>query len=276
MRSSHGSVAFRFAAGVLAATAVLSALPAAAADIWRKAPVIAAPAYSWSGIYLGAHAGYGWGRGSAFIQPLLFGVPTTLAATDLEEIPDTYRLRSSGFIGGGQIGVNQQINQIVLGIEADASYSRMRGSATVTGFATSGGPPVTSPFLSTHSQHLNALATLRARAGVLTTEALLLYATGGLAIGWVEESTRLQFFTVGGTTFRGSLDSARAGWTVGGGGEYRLGGNWTGKVEYLYFDLGSRAVGGIDVLFPLQPFQMRARFDMTGHIVRAGINFKLN
>jgi outer membrane immunogenic protein len=29
------------------------------------------------------------------------------------------------------------------------------------------------------------------------------------------------------------------GWTVGGGAEWALGGNWSAKFEYLYVDLGS-------------------------------------
>ena len=45
----------------------LSAVPALAADIPMKAPVavpVMAPAFSWTGWYVGAHAGYDWGRTS--------------------------------------------------------------------------------------------------------------------------------------------------------------------------------------------------------------------
>ena len=48
----------------LAAVAAMAA-PSLAADIPRpayKAPVYVAPAFSWSGFYIGATAGYGWGH----------------------------------------------------------------------------------------------------------------------------------------------------------------------------------------------------------------------
>ena len=35
-----------------------------------------------------------------------------------------------------------------------------------------------------------------------------------------------------------SSHNTKAGWTVGGGIEGRLAGNWTAKLEYLYLDLG--------------------------------------
>jgi outer membrane immunogenic protein len=261
--------------GAILAGSLLAGAPVLAADMPVKAPVVV-PAYSWSGFYLGAHAGYGWSRGNARLQPVLLGVPTTLAERDLEEIPEFYRVNASGFIGGGQIGFNQQMNRAVLGIEADLSYAGLKGTATAAGSATSGGPPVTRDFLVSESQRLNWLATLRARFGILTSDALLLYVTGGLAVGQIKESTFLSFSGLGGTTFIGTASSTRAGWTVGGGGEYRIGGNWTAKLEYLFFDLGRNTVRGIDTVSPNQPFQTQATFDFKGQLVRAGLNLKLN
>jgi hypothetical protein len=46
-----------------------------------------------------------------------------------------------------------------------------------------------------------------------------------------------------------SSHNTKAGWTLGGGLEGRLGGNWTAKIEYLYLDLGhdhSGASAGCD------------------------------
>src|SRR5262249_21592290 len=33
--------------------------------------------------------------------------------------------------------------------------------------------------------------------------------------------------------------TTKAGWALGAGAEVRLGGNWTGKIEYLYLDFGT-------------------------------------
>ena len=47
--------------------------------------------YNWTGFYAGAHIGAGWSDGGG----------------------------SGGFVGGGQVGFNYQINQWVLGVEGD-------------------------------------------------------------------------------------------------------------------------------------------------------------
>jgi outer membrane immunogenic protein len=47
-----------------------------------------------------------------------------------------------------------------------------------------------------------------------------------------------------------------------------MGGNWTAKIEYLYYDLGSTTitttVGGLDTWI----------LETTGSLVRAGLNFR--
>ncbi|MPT22003.1 MAG: porin family protein, partial [Starkeya sp.] len=54
----------------VAAAALLAAAPAFAADLARQqpyptkaAPMIVEPAFTWTGFYLGANAGYAWGSG---------------------------------------------------------------------------------------------------------------------------------------------------------------------------------------------------------------------
>ena len=37
-----------------------------------------------------------------------------------------------------------------------------------------------------------------------------------------------------------STDRTQSGWVVGSGVEAALGGNWTGKIEYLYLNLGNK------------------------------------
>jgi outer membrane immunogenic protein len=59
-----------------------------------------------------------------------------------------------------------------------------------------------------------------------------------------------------------SSHNTKAGWTVGGGIEGRLAGNWTARLEYLYLDLGTVATA----------FNSR----VTDNIVRAGLNYKFD
>jgi len=95
---------------IAAAALVLGTASASAADMaarYTKAPVAVAAVYDWTGFYLGADIGYGWGRSN--------GTLTNVAGA----FPVPYSLDPSGVIGGGFIGYNWQISNVVLGIEAD-------------------------------------------------------------------------------------------------------------------------------------------------------------
>ncbi len=53
---------------MLGAFAAMFVAPALAADIAPRMPVkapVIAPAYNWSGFYIGGHVGYGWDPASA-------------------------------------------------------------------------------------------------------------------------------------------------------------------------------------------------------------------
>ena len=81
---------------------------------------------------------------------------------------------------------------------------------------------------------------------------------------------------IGGSYIGGAASSTHVGWTAGGGLEWMFAHNWSAKVEYLYYDLGSVSIGG-----PLQLYsplgtgrgasQTTAQFD--GHVVRAALNY---
>jgi outer membrane immunogenic protein len=90
-----------------ALAALIVAVPASAADMAARGPVYKAPAaaplFDWTGFYIGAHGGYGWGS---------FG-----------------GLDPDGGFGGGQIGVNWQFApNWVWGVEADISGADMKDS----------------------------------------------------------------------------------------------------------------------------------------------------
>jgi outer membrane immunogenic protein len=123
--------------------AALIATPAAAADLYGKAPAYAAApfnAYNWNGFYVGVNLGYQWGK------------VTNWAASP------------AGVMGGGQAGYNWQFNQFVLGLEAD-----LQGSAANDTFAAF---KFSNPWF----------GTVRGRAGYAMNN-VLIYLTGGLAYG---------------------------------------------------------------------------------------------
>lgn len=159
--------------------------------------------------------------------------------------PATGDFDVSGGLVGGTLGYNWQMNQVVFGVETDLDWSNIKGS---TGCGTGITCRVSNDWL----------GTARGRIG-FAVDRFMPYVTGGLAFGDVNASA---------TGFRGASDT-RTGWTLGGGVEFALAGNWTAKGEYLYVDLGDfncgRACGataGPD------------RVEFRSHIVRAGLNYR--
>lgn len=232
-----------------------------------KAPV-RAPSQSWYGFYIGVHGGYGWGHNAIRFTPDAFYLPAFLAAG----IPATAAGDPKGFIGGVQWGSNWQFDRIVLGTDSDFSYSDIKASQTFVGMV---GPV---PFTATSAQRLKWFSTTRVRAGVLVTDNVLLYATGGLASGRIEASasdvvTLAGACLVAGNCLAGAVARNKWGWTVGGGIEYAEG-PWQFRVEYLHYDLGTVNFAVAD---PLVPFAaVAASLRVSGDIVRGGISYRFN
>jgi outer membrane immunogenic protein len=70
-----------------------------------------------------------------------------------------------------------------------------------------------------------------------------------------------------------SNNETRAGWTVGAGVEASLGGNWTGKIEYLYMDLGKYSSTGV-LLVNAPPIRVSTESRITDNILRVGVNYR--
>ncbi|MEN6438643.1 MAG: outer membrane protein [Syntrophobacter sp.] len=223
------------------------------------------PAFNWTGPYIGAHIGYGWGNADTSFSPL----PTAdqfnnLAPTKLSPGP-------SGVVGGLQAGYNYQLGCFLVGIEADFSGSGMSGSQTVSPIAQNNGAPF-SGALTAH-QETNWFGTLRPRLGYTVMPTLLAYGTGGLAYGDVSYSANTDYRAGGGVFYPASFSKTRVGWTVGGGFEYAVSKNWTVKTEYLYMDLGSEsAVANANIGMP--PFQVGYSWKTTAQIINIGLNYK--
>jgi outer membrane immunogenic protein len=231
------------------------ALFGAAAGV--SSPALAAPPpppipYNWTGCYIGANAGYSWGRGNVDVNALSLGFPFG-ASMDM-----------NGFIGGGQIGCNWQVSNAVWGLETDFQGSAQKGSRAAA-FNFSEGS-------SSHNVEakLRWFGTVRARAGVLVVPTVLLYGTGGLAYGNVQVTDTIFSNSFGTATFSNS--DTRVGWTVGFGveGLFFNAPQWTWRVEYLYMDLGTSSGSAIDPSGLPVVWSTR----VTDNIVRAAINFR--
>ena len=118
------------------------------------------PAYNWSGFYIGAMGGYGWGSGDS---------------------------DGSGGFGGGTVGYNWQFpgSQFVFGIEVDAAGASFKDSITED----FGG------ILFTTENKINAFGSVTGRAGFAMDAALYL-CQGRLRVG---QQTRRPFQCLGQT-----------------------------------------------------------------------------
>jgi outer membrane immunogenic protein len=271
-------------AGLFGANSALAAdLPA---PIYTKAPVYVDPGYNWTGFYLGGNLGYSWGRSSdtsTFTNGAGTLLSTSVGGSNLD-----------GVVGGGQAGYNWQMQSWVWGLEGDIQGTGERGSRdiscatgvcapstittttrTVPGFFAAAPPTITTTTITpglaipaTLTQKIDWFGTVRARGGVLVTPRVLFYATGGLAYGQVNSSE-----TIGGSPF--SSSDTRVGYTVGGGIEGAIGGNWTAKLEYLFVDLG-RTSGSFATTIPASgggTLASNYSSHATDNVLRFGVNY---
>lgn len=264
----------RFVSAAFVSSIVLAAAGAQAADIPMKAPVAApvmAPAFDWNGFYIGAHAGYTWGRTSVIDSGSPTAVPPVNAYNRVTG--DSWTFRTNGFVGGGQIGWNWWSNPLLFGIEADLGYLGNRGSAPAPAscatFACDTVASVRSDFY----------ATVRGRLGVtVLSNDLLLYVTGG-GIGINQRTSVIDACATGlcGTAITTAEDgSFRLGWTAGGGAEWHIPGTrWSIKGEWLYYDIGGKRLSAAAFVppspVPTAPFNWDTK--STGHLARVGLNW---
>ena len=274
MRKQSLLAGLAFAA--LSSTAFAADLPSRRAP----APYVAVPVFTWTGFYAGVNAGYIFsdeGRITTTGNNGAVGIAgTTVNNVFIGARPGSVRNEPEGFTGGGQVGYNQQFGNFVVGVEADAAYTDFRRTARVVG--TTG---ATSDFRT----DMAFLGTVRGRLGY-AFDRIMVYGTGGLAYADVEN--RATFFNapvpvvVG---FEGRRSNIETGYTAGAGVEYAIptgfslfGSNAvTLKAEALYYDLGRRSV--TVAATPFAPAvnagqSYNSRFDNSGVIARAGINFK--
>lgn len=210
---------FVLAGAAMASAAAALTGNAAAADMAVKAPALTAPiaAINWTGLYVGGHFGYVQSRAR-------LGDPTTPGIT----ASDTLK----GFLAGGQIGFNYQMNSWVFGLEADLSGSNADASQTLVNTATNNADRAT--------EKLRWMSLVTARAGYALDRALL-YVKGGVAFGGFRFDA--QDLVTGASA---SNSYSQAGWTVGAGVEYALNTNWSVRGEYSYVGFGNKTLTLVD------------------------------
>ena len=185
---------------------VLGAASALAADMPVKAPVPAAAKlpYNWSGLYVGGHIGYMWGR-------------TRVEDDGVVTEPNA---KTNGTVGGVMLGYNWQSGPVVFGVEGDFGWTNAHG----TGLAVI----VTTQAPNTYD--VNWTSRARGRVGY-AFDNWLFFIAGGFAVADFDFHEGAITTTVG---------AKYTGWSIGGGAEMAITRNLVGRVEYLYDDFGHK------------------------------------
>lgn len=191
----------------------------------------------WQGFYFGLSGGYGFGD-----------------STQSYDRNDNHGLaitEPSGFVGSVTAGYNwRPSGGLVAGIEGDLGLMDVSADDKIVYDG------------HVYRTHLGPLwGTVRARLGLLLTERMLVYATGGGAFMQVDE------VSIGNTPGETASNADfRAGWVVGAGAEYAFSDTASLKAEYLYMDFGR-----------YEGFSANREgfyFENQVQVVRAGLNFK--
>ena len=103
------------------------------------------------------------------------------------------------------------------------------------------------------------------------------YVTGGAAVAGLRTAGTLFGFDITGAPTSNSFSNmtVNAGWAGGAGIETRLCGNWTGKIEYLYVNLGSMTTN-LNNQESMVPLTTTFNSRITDQLVRAGLNYKFD
>lgn len=244
---------------VLVAALALASLTiaAGAADLpsKRATPEFEAPppipVFTWSGLYVGVHAGYQFGRDDIrFVSPV----------GSLQ----TRGYQPHGIIGGGHAGYNFATpfalggNALVFGLEGDvdgADYSRGVGGL--------GGA------VSTRS---DIKGSVRGRIGIAVNR-VLFYATGGAA--FADFQTHYDLSNLFGPGAVDDYRRARVGYTVGGGVEYAMMNTLSVRAEYRYSDYGTFTDPLVNSV-PAAPGLIRGAHRETDNRVQAGISYRFD
>ena len=187
-----------------------------AADLPSKkspavAPVAVAPAFSWTGCYVGLQAGATFGRVSGFDGTSVF-LPT--------------KASTRGFEGGGQAGCNYQMGQFVVGGEGELWGSSSRGTAPLSPIIISiGAGPVKASAMAPIAKVKNNFAGALSVRGGFAIDHTLLFAKVG--VGFADYK-----YTVTGNGNFATGSSNRAGLLLGVGVEQAIDAHWSVKLEY--------------------------------------------
>ena len=269
-----GGISMKLSAWKFAATAFATGLLASGSS-FAADPSDEATPYSWSGLYIGTHAGYAWGRGEladSFCDGVTPGQCTEEdPASPFFGLPGTWiaHTASGSFVGGVHVGYNHQFSGgFVLGAESDLDFGRKFKGNFFFGenFGRSAEEAMNDETFGEIKLGLSGSA--RVRAG-MAVDRWLPFVTGGVAFAkYTATITR----PIQPLQYPRSGDGNLVGWTLGGGVNYALTDHVILGAEYRFTNFGSDSVGLTNPA--LDPEIWPHTVDLKTHDIRLSASFK--
>jgi outer membrane immunogenic protein len=197
----------------------LAVSPAMSADMPVKAAAPIAPAFSWTGLYVGVNGG-------GAVAQSCFAFDPGPGIAPLVSVDDGCHYATGAF-GGGQVGFNWQAGSWVVGVEATGDWGNLDGAANGTFFTAV-----------RWTTRVKSFYSVTGRLGFLASPTVLVYAKGGG--GWAREE--YSDLTIPGLAVFATANETRGGWAAGAGAEWAFLPNLSIGVDYTYIGLGRKAV----------------------------------
>jgi outer membrane immunogenic protein len=232
-------------AGVAAAGGLYQS--ASAADLAVKALPPAPALPSWTGFYIGVHAGAAWQSTPDWTFSDPFGFFTT---TNVNSGGNA----ALGAVGGIQAGYNWQFAPAwVAGVEGDISWASLSDHRTVGPLVNAVGLAGANVSMSANTEWLSSVRGKLGFTGWFNNT--MLYATGGAAWANVEYAAQTTVLpplaVVSNFTASTSFNTTKSGWVIGGGAEWMATTNILLRAEYLYYGINNAATGSAPFFPPV-------------------------
>jgi outer membrane immunogenic protein len=201
-----------------------------------------APVSSWTGCYIGGHAGYGMATATSYYAYPDSPVLDSNGFFTTGDFIQTFN--NKGFVGGGQVGCQQQKGSFLWGVEGDwSSFSNGNsGDNFASGFS-GGGVSFSQSF--NQSLSYSSLWSVRGRLGAIVFDVFHLYGTAGVGGATANYTYAVSFKDSGagfcgcGASIANNLGMGPTGFVLGAGAEWKIWSNVVVGAEYLHYFLSS-------------------------------------
>ena len=208
------------------------------------------------GWYVGVHGGSSTHTATRTDQDAFLNILVPASAS--------YVQTNTSAFGGAQFGYNYQCQNAVLGFEVDGSWIGSSRTLRIL-------PNFDPTLISTLENRLDQVVTARGRAGIVASDRLMVYVTGGLAGARIKTTYSVTDALVP-FTDTATFNEWVWGWTAGFGAEWAWSDRFSVRAEALYMGFGPR-----DLVFTTPNFGQAANVTHSDSawLARVGVNVRI-